>query len=107
MGLRTHLKLKLEAIISKFNAGRQAAISFLVVEIVADMGQIRTGRLESLNDVHCLPDAKMARMRLIPQSVEYQHSQALKQRPTLLRDLVHVRAIGDVIDAKPKNFKMR
>src|SRR5207302_6082760 len=58
--LPIYSELKLEAIISKFAAGRQASIAFLVIEIVTDMGQVGAVGLESLDNLHRLANAEMA-----------------------------------------------
>src|SRR5947209_9998360 len=76
-----------------------------MLEFVRDVREVSTFGLDSLDNGESFIDTQVARVRLVSQSVEDEDTQAVQQRPASFRKTVHVRAIGDVVQAKSEDVK--
>lgn len=98
--------MKRQPIIGEIDVRGQLTIHRFVVHVMAHVSEIRLFGLKSLTDGQCFFNTQMSRVWLVTQRIENQYVEALKLLHARLGNLIHVGAIGNVIDAKAENVKM-
>src|SRR5262245_29270092 len=95
--------LENQPIIGQLRTRRQAVAGLRMRQVVTDVGEIRPLWRQASRDLERLRQAEVRRMRSVPQCVDHESSNALEQRPRLVRNRTAVGEVSEGPDAKPKD----
>ncbi len=79
----------------------------MVVQVMANMGQVGHLGSDSLDNFQGFVDAVMGRVRLIAQAVQNQNVQSFQVLPRFVRNKVGVGTVSHVAETKSKYLKVR
>ena len=104
MGLVLQLQWQTQPVIGELNASRQLGASLFILQIVANMSQVRLLRGNSLNNSQSPFHVKVSSMRSRSQPVDDQNLTTCQNGIALLWNCVCVRAVGDIANAEPQHL---
>ncbi len=91
-----------KAVVAKFDVTRQMFSSLVRIKSTRDMSQVRTLGLDSFDRLERFMQAKVSRVGRHPQSVDHEMPNAREEFPTLLGDVIHIGAVGNISHPKAK-----
>src|SRR6266851_1447501 len=102
----TRAYLELETVIRQPNVRRQRRLGERVRQVMTDVREKRTARLEFFNRLKAARDSRVSGVRPVPQRVQEQHVQVLQFCFRFLRNLAVIGQISGIAEAKSQHRRL-